>query len=97
MRAPSPILSVGWLSLITLVVVTAMSPAVLACPNCKLSVADQDAAVGTDGVTGATGDMAAGYAYSIYLMLLVPAVLLTGLVFLIRRQIRETVVTPTEA
>jgi hypothetical protein len=39
---------------------------------------------------GKPGNMAAGYAYSIYLMLAVPAVLVTCLVIFIWRQSRET-------
>jgi hypothetical protein len=80
---------------VVVLAVLVLSPAVMACPNCKLSVQDQDAATAMGaGVTGASGDMAAGYAYSIYFMLAVPAILLTGLVFFIRRQVREMAVTP---
>jgi len=87
----------NWLSLVVLAMCLAAPLAAFACPNCKLSVADQDGSTGAGGITGASGDMAAGYAYSIYLMLLVPAVLATGLVFFIRRQVQETAAPPPEA
>ena len=59
----------------------------MACPNCKLSVEDTDNGA-VQGVTGAVGNMAAGYAYSIYLMLSMPLVLATSLVFFMRKQVK---------
>ena len=77
-----------WLSafLLALTLYGVRVPAASACPYCRLSLQDEDAAAQANG---AAGNMSAGYAYSIYLMLLMPAALTTGLVFFIRRQSRE--------
>jgi hypothetical protein len=79
--------------LLALVLCTAMPLSASACPYCRLSLQDDDAAAQAGG---APGNMSAGYAYSIYLMLLVPAALTTGLVFFIRRQTRDVPPQPPE-
>ncbi|GMU24407.1 MAG: hypothetical protein AMXMBFR13_44810 [Phycisphaerae bacterium] len=74
----------GWLAVLALLALPTLG---WACPNCKVSVQATDAAVTG---SGQVGSMSAGYAYSIYLMLAVPAVLVAGLVFLIRREVHRS-------
>jgi hypothetical protein len=89
--------------LVVLGLAWALPAGVMACPNCKLSMdgvngsgpAGSHPAV--TGVSAENGNMAAGYAYSIYLMLGMVGLLAGGLVLFIRRQVVHLSAEPPDS